>query len=104
MRLEGEAMAIVPAGELVEIRVPVGARTASIVFRLTKDWEPATSGEVETARLTGEVAGAMWSMADDGRIDRQRASIDRLLAHLKKHCPELMGAGQCAHLQREKAR
>lgn len=46
-------------------------------------------------RSTGELRGI------DNRIDNQKAAIDRLLDHLRAHCPELNSGLPCSHVKRE---
>lgn len=46
--------------------------------------------------LNGPVKGANFLTGIDKRLDNQRRSIERLLAHLKHHCPALAGKGVLA--------
>lgn len=92
--------------ELFEVRLEVPRedsdtpRTASWVVRSegTGQHLDSRSGIVV---LRGQIMSARWGLLDDGRVERQRDSIDRLLVHLKQHCPELLGSGKCEHLDPE---
>jgi hypothetical protein len=39
--------------------------------------------------MTGQITGAEFFNGVDERLANQKASIDRLMAHLKHHCPDL---------------
>jgi hypothetical protein len=88
--------------ELVEIRLEVpreestSPRTASWVVRVDAGGHLDSRSGALTLR--GTIKSARWGLLDDGRVERQRDSIDRLLNHLKVHCPELLGTGQCRHI------
>lgn len=47
--------------------------------------------------LQGHLIGAALVPGIQLQIDTQRKSIERLLEHLKQHCPELQGLGKCPH-------
>lgn len=46
-------------------------------------------------RLEGRIIGANFLTGIDRRLDVQRRSIERLLEHLKVHCPKLNHNGEC---------
>ena len=48
-------------------------------------------------RLEGQLLAAGPMPGIDQRLDNQRASISRLLEHLKTHCPAYQVGGKCAH-------
>lgn len=49
-------------------------------------------------RLHGHLVDAAFSLSVDQRLANQRDSIDRLVNHLRQHCPQLMGKGSCEHM------
>jgi hypothetical protein len=51
-----------------------------------------------TLVITGQVRGAGELKGIDSRLDNQKQAIDRLLDHLKVHCPALTGEGKCTHV------
>lgn len=63
-------------------------------------WTP-NNGERDlpwTFSLSGHIVGAQFFTSLDQRLTNQRESIDRLMNHLAKHCPQLMGQGSCDHM------
>lgn len=72
-------------GEVIEIRRTVAGRTASYAVRVQRGWMPGDgSGQFNVA---GELVASGFSAATDSMLDRQRDSINRLLEHVKHHCP-----------------
>lgn len=50
--------------------------------------------------LTAKInAGPKELAGIDARLDNQKTTIDRLLAHLKEHCPRMTSGGQCEHME-----
>jgi hypothetical protein len=56
--------------------------------------------------LVAEHVGSKELAGIDARLDNQRRSIQNLLEHLQKHCPQLQGfADGCVHMdKREEAK
>jgi len=52
--------------------------------------------------LQGNIVGARFETGLDSRIRTQRESIDRLLEHLKTHCPALLRAEVCPWMEAHK--
>lgn len=96
-----ELLALPEDGDLLEIRaessvrLDAGRRTVSWVVKFVEGSLDTRSG---LATLTVRIKNARWSGDVDGRVTRQRESIDMLLAHLRLHCPELQNTGNCQHL------
>lgn len=82
------------AGELVEIRVVLDGKTVSIVVDVDSLAHVVHSGHIQ---LIGKIKGADFDEGIDGRVTRQRKSIDRLLDHVKAHCPEFNSGQACEH-------
>ena len=90
-------------GEVIEIRLPRDSdEEPSMVLtgRIDRELVLITDGlkidanELDVLGLLGQ----QRSRFSSAQIDNQRATIDRLLAHLKAHCPELRGEGKCLHI------
>lgn len=96
MRINAEALAARPkSGDLVELRYVIDGRTVSVMLE-TKNFSimSGTTG----VQLIGKIAGADYAPEGiDGRNERQRESINRLLAHLEAHCPEFISGQVCQH-------
>lgn len=81
-------------GVVAEIRTPVEGKTSSIVIKV-KSWAfLAHSGQIQ---LTADIVGADFDEGIDGRVARQKASIERLLAHVMQHCPEFLSGQMCEY-------
>lgn len=94
MGIERNAVVLLLPNEIATMRIPVGNKTAYWVIN-TKQmlWVPG-SGPF-AFELQGNIIGSEFNEALDERVATQRQSIDRLLGHLKLHCPKLLGTGDC---------
>lgn len=45
--------------------------------------------------VSGRIVGADFNDQIDLRVAEQKRSINRLLSHIKRHCPALLGTGGC---------
>lgn len=86
------------AGEIVVVQVGIPKLgTAHWMVRLDSV-VMGRMGAVPIVSLEGIIQHAKFVKGIDLQVDTQRASINRLLEHLRQHCPELMGTGKCQHL------
>lgn len=74
--------------EILVVRGAVEARTVMWNLQVTESrW--LSSPQPYPIELTGRIVGAEFYSGLDFRIANQKASIDRLLDHLRHHCPDL---------------
>lgn len=82
--------------EVLIINGATGGRTTNWLMRVNvAAWMP---GEGYGLTISGQLTAAKLNPTSDLLRDNQKASIDRLLAHLKHHCPQLLGEGTCNHI------
>jgi hypothetical protein len=93
------AMQLPPVGQVVMITFEVEGKTICIAGRVGE----ANFSEGNSFSLTAPIFGANFLAGIDRRLDQQRRSIERLLEHLKHHCPALQGKGMlsCPHYGQE---
>jgi hypothetical protein len=72
------------AGEILEVRRMVAGKTVTYSVRVEQGWIGPANGAMH---FRGQVKASGWSPGTDAALDRQRASINRLLSHVKVHCP-----------------
>lgn len=102
MAYEKEAVYLPRANErlIITATAPLDKPTSVWwTFALSADgiWIP--KGAKQELRLQGEIAAAKIADGLDSRISNQKESIDRLLDHLKHHCPQLIdGKTKCPHM------
>jgi hypothetical protein len=48
--------------------------------------------------LHAHIVDAQFFASIEDRLKNQRESIDRLVNHLKEHCPQLIGVRSCEHM------
>ena len=88
MNLRREAIYTPQTNELLVVRGTLDSRTVNWMVSVgSVKWAPGT-GPYEM-RLAGRIIGADFNEAIDERIDNQRRSINRLMDHLRAHCPDL---------------
>lgn len=88
-------------GALLGIRVTNAAdsTTHNWNFQLQRGvWVPGDR-RAYSLKLEGQVIAAGPAEGIDQRLANQRASIDRLSNHLKRHCPTLLHGGPCEYGQ-----
>jgi len=92
-----DALRIPEAGlELVEVRFANGKDgTSSWLIKPESMTQVRDGSGVLRITLAGEIADAAWARHGDGRLDRAIDNSNRLLSHLRKHCPALLGTGEC---------
>lgn len=86
-------------GALLGIRAtnPADEKTHNWNFQLERGvWLPSDR-RAYALKLEGHVIAAGTAEGIDQRLENQRAAIDRLLDHLKVHCPKLAHGGECEH-------
>lgn len=91
--IEPEAIYTPSPDEILVIngQTPNG-RTANWLLKVdAASWGPHGGG----LTLIGRLEAARLNITTDLLRDHQKASINRLLAHLKLHCPQLLGEGTC---------
>lgn len=80
---------------------PEGQRETRWTVRLDDQllWVPSQrQTDLWQFSLTGHVTDSQFFASIDERLKNQRDSIDRMLKHLKQHCPQLLGQGSCEHM------
>ena len=92
-----DALRIPDAGlVLVEVRFASGKDGTSSWLIRPETMTLLRDGKgVPTISLAGEITDAGWASHGDGRLDRAIDNSNRLLSHLRKHCPALLGTGEC---------
>jgi hypothetical protein len=87
-RLDKTAIYTPQTGQLLVVRGEAADRTVQWLLKLREParWSPQPEPYVIT--IHGTVVGAQFSTEIDERIANQKASIDRLLKHVREHCPE----------------
>lgn len=80
--------------KIMTITYQVDKKTAAIVLKPSLALIRGTSIEV-----IADIRDAGYLEGIDKRLDNQRQSIDRLLEHLKQHCPKLLTGEPCNHLE-----
>lgn len=92
--IDREAVYLPQAGELLVVYGEVKGKTSRWGFQVSENgiWIPGTDFSLQ---LKGKILGADFTTQVDDRVARQRESINRLLEHLKTHCPKLLGTGEC---------
>lgn len=94
-------------GEMIEIRLPPTETAKPSLVIIAKVDEPSCWIEVRQGGTRVEFAGLDPSLSHfstiesnfaSAQIDTQKGIINRLLDHLKAHCPELLGEGKCLHI------
>jgi hypothetical protein len=86
--MEREAIYKPESQEILVVRGLLDRRTVMWSYNVSKaEW--LASPEPFTLQMTGRIIGAEFFDGIDERLANQKASIDRLLKHLKHHCPDL---------------
>lgn len=106
MTVEQGALWHPPVGEIIVVQTDVprlgreGKDVAQWMIRLTEPGVPerALYTTLPSVTLTGNIEHAKLAGGLTAQAERQRDSINRLLDHLKQHCPGLNGFSQCPHL------
>lgn len=94
MTLKIDADAVPTAAELLaegvlEIHATKGGRTVILAVKVAKA-TAVHSPEWPGYYMEVEISGAGFSGSIDERLNRQANSIERLMGHLKTHCPEFI--------------
>jgi hypothetical protein len=55
----------------------------------------------ERLTLSGRTKGYVRDTRTDSRLSNQAAAIERLLSHLKHHCPKLRDLAECDYVEPE---
>lgn len=92
--IDREAVYVPQAGETLVLYGEAKGKTSRWAFQMSENgiWVPGTDFHLQ---LKGKIIGADFTTHVDDRVARQRESINRLLEHLKVHCPKLLGHGEC---------
>lgn len=90
--LPDPANAVKP-GDTVTLTYTRDGKTYAQVMQVT-----SVSAFRGVSGVNGEVTHEGFLEGIDRRLDNQRQSIDSLLGHLNKHCPKLLGVGQCEEI------
>ena len=88
--MDRQAVYLPPMGEILVVRGSIGSRTTLWNLKvLRSSWLPSSANGEFPIRLSGNITGAEFRDDVDERVTNQKASINRLLDHLKHHCPNL---------------
>ena len=91
-----DAIYLPTKNELVVVRGSNANQTTEWAFNIDlAQWIP---GGKFTLELSGRIIGADFNTDLDSRVSNQKATIDRLLDHVRAHCPQLQARGTCPHL------
>lgn len=95
MRLDRKALYVPAPQEILTVMGTLDSHTVTWALSLTEPgtWAPRPHGDHLT--LKGRVIAARFETGLDSRLRTQAESIERLLTHLKNHCPALLGTGPC---------
>lgn len=86
--IDRDAIRTPAAHEILMMRGSIDNKTFEWAINIIgADWLPGTNGWVMQA--TFQIIGASFSDALDSRLATQRDTIDRLQAHLDRHCSGL---------------
>lgn len=89
-----EAIYTPQPNELLLVRGELTGRTVEWALAISQA-RFAPGATPYALNLDGRIVGARFNDQIDLRIAEQKASINRLLSHLKHHCPNLLGRGGC---------
>lgn len=92
--INSDAIYTPTAGEILQVIGDSAGRTTNWLL-LVKDCAWVPGGEYRLG-ITGQITAAKLNPTTDMLRANQKASIDRLLKHLKHHCPAL---GEAARLE-----
>lgn len=100
------------ASDVIELRATHNGRTVSMACRVVaaSGREPSKDRPLGGYYLELGLLGAAFSDLTDVRMDRQRSTINRLLAHVSAHCPEFLpqhpgqSVSECEFMREERAK
>lgn len=82
-------------GEIVTVTHVADGKSYGTAIRVA-----SVSFEGTRIVIMGQVSAGPKELAGiDARLDNQKQAIDRLLAHLKEHCPTMTAGGKCPHME-----
>lgn len=95
--LNRDALYLPTPHELLVIRSSLNNCTTEWLLSVEKaEWQDRPMGD-RALSLQAQIVGADFNTDLDSRLGNQRDTINRLLDHLREHCPRLQGNGPCSH-------
>lgn len=89
-QVKREAIYTPQPNEILVVRGQIDSRTVQWAFNVEMArFRPSGPDQTFMLNLTGRIVGADFNADLDDRIATQKASINRLMDHLRHHCPDL---------------
>lgn len=96
MGLDRNALYVPTTGEILTVMGTKDDQTVAWAVQMTAQAEsPLLDMMYVGLVLRGKIIGARFETGLDSRVRTQKESIDRLMEHLKVHCPALREAAPC---------